>query len=140
MARPTPNRAYERQPQHFGAAPYAYRYGSAAGSAKNPPFWEPEFVHDPQCQYYADQYAKDVREGFVATEVAEVRQGQLVIFALGGAARRLFDSLQTVEGQYGVDFPDGQGAHSHHGCRVHPSSVGGLFPCAWGSRHVAYRT
>ena len=31
----------------------------------------------------------------------------MLIFALGGAARRLFDDLDAEERQHGVDLPDG---------------------------------
>ena len=37
MARPVPKRAYETQPQLFGAAPNQYRFGSAVGISTCPP-------------------------------------------------------------------------------------------------------
>ena len=49
----------------------------------------------------------------VCTEVDEQRLGQLLIFALGGAARRLFDDLDTSERQTGVDLLDGNGGFYH---------------------------
>ena len=113
MARHVPNAAYERRPDLFGAAPNQYRFGSAVGNTKNPPYWEPGLAHDSQYPYYADQYARDVREWVACTEVEEKRQGQLLIFALGGAARRLFDDLDTEERQHGVDLPDGRGGYYH---------------------------
>ena len=73
MARPVPNRSYERQPPHFGAAPNQYRYGTAVGSGKCPPCWEPAMQRDPQYLYYADQCAIDVKEWRVALEVLEHR-------------------------------------------------------------------
>ena len=39
----------------------------------------------------------------------EHRQSQLLIFALGGAARRLFDGMTTHEKQYGAELDDGNG-------------------------------
>ena len=113
MARRQPNHRYETQPQHFGAAPYQYRYGTATGSLKNPPYWEPEMAHDSHYPYHADEWAKDARGWRAATEVAEIRHGQLLIMSLGGAARRLFDDMEAEEKQYGVDFPNGNGQFVH---------------------------
>lgn len=59
--------------------------------------------------HYADQYAKDVRDWVVATEVPEHRQGQLLIWALGGHARKLFDGMSTREKQHGAELVDAQG-------------------------------
>ena len=56
-------------------------------------------AHDPIYLYHADQYAKDVRDWVVATEVPEHRQGQLLIWALGGQARTLLDGMSTHEKQ-----------------------------------------
>ena len=67
----------------------------------------------PDYLYHADQYARDVREWVAATEVEPKRHGQMLIFALGGAARRIFDDLEIEERQYGVDLPDGNGGHFH---------------------------
>ena len=114
MARQVPtNRSYERQPQYHGAQPYQFRFGAPIGTLKTPPYWERELAHDAQYPYHADQYARDVREWVAATEVEPKRHGQMVIFALGGAARRIFDDLETEERQYGVDLPDGRGGHYH---------------------------
>ena len=63
--------------------------------------------------YYADQFAKDVRELVAAIEVVESRQGQLLIFALGGTARGFFHGMGTSERQFGVDLRDGRGGHVH---------------------------
>ena len=109
MARHVPNASYERRPDLFGAQPNQYRFGSSIGNSKNPPYWEPGLAHCQDYPYYADQYARDVREWVACTEVDERRQGQLLIFALGGAARKLFDDLDTNERQNGVDLPDGHG-------------------------------
>lgn len=109
MVRPVPNRAYERQPRHFGAAPYQYRYGTAVGSAKVPPGCEPEMQHDAQYPHYVDECGRDVRGWRAAIEAPEVRHGPLIILAPGGAARRLFDMMGTAERQYGVDVPGGAG-------------------------------
>ena len=57
-------------------------------------------AHDPQYPDYADQYARDVREWVFATAAEEKRQGQLLVFALGGAARRILDDMETSERQY----------------------------------------
>ena len=67
--------------------------------------------HGPQCRYpyYADQYAKDVRDWVVATEVPEHRQGQLLIFAMGGAARRFLDGMTAREKHCGIELADAQG-------------------------------
>ena len=69
-----PNAAYERRPDLFGAAPNQYGFGSSAGSTKNPPCWEPNLVHDSAYPYYADQYARDVREWVACIDVDETRQ------------------------------------------------------------------
>ena len=69
-------------------------------------------AHAPHYPHYADQCARDVREWVAATEVDEKRHGQLLV-VLGGAARRIFDDLQTGERQYGVDLPDRQGGYYH---------------------------
>ena len=91
MARRVAEAHYEREPHIYGAQAAQYRFGTAVGSAKDPPGWIPELAHDPNCPYYADQYAEDVRDWVVATEVPEHRQGQLLIWALGGQARKLLD-------------------------------------------------
>ena len=83
MARRIQEHAYDMQPHIFGAHPSQYRQGTAVGNAKNPPYWEPDMAHDPHYPYYADQYARDVREWVAATELEEKRQGQMLIFALG---------------------------------------------------------
>lgn len=59
----------------------------------------------------AVQCSNDVRSWVVATEVAEHRQGQLVIWAFGGVARRLFDTIDAE--QFGVDLGDGNGGYVH---------------------------
>ena len=113
MARHVPNAAYERRFDLFGAAPNQYRFGPSVGNTKNPPYWGPSLVHDSAYPYYADQYARDVREWVACIEVDEKRQGQLLIFAFGGAATRLFDDLDAGERQNGVDLPDGRGGYYH---------------------------
>ena len=51
----------------------------------------------------------------LATEVAEHRRGQIFIFAIGGAARRVFGGMSTHEKQYSVDLDgaQGQGGFAH---------------------------
>lgn len=122
MARVVPNRPYQRAPHIYeraphihGALPNQYRYGTAVGNAKNLLHWEPDVAHDAHYPYYADQYARDVREWVAATEFEEKRQGLMFIFALGGAARRSFDDLETSGRQCGVDQSDGQGCYCHFG-------------------------
>ena len=111
MARRIAEAHYEREPHIYGPQASQYRYGTAVGSAKFPPGWHPEMAHDPVYPYYADQYAKDVRDWLVATEQPEARQGQLLIWALGGQARKLFDGMPAHEKQYGAELDDGQGGH-----------------------------
>ena len=65
-------------------------------------------AHDPVCPYYADEFAKDVRDWVVAAEVSEHRQGQFLIWAFGEQARTLFDGMTTHEKQYGAELQDGQ--------------------------------
>ena len=114
MARSVPtNRPYERSPQYHGAQPFQYRFGAPVGNSKTPPHWEPELAHDPHYPYHADQYARDVREWVAATEIEPKRHGQMLIFVLGGAARRIFDDLETEERQYGVDLLDDNGGYYH---------------------------
>ena len=88
-----PNRAFERQPHPSGTASYHYRYGTAVGISKFPSQWGPEMQHDQLYLYEANQYAKDVREWVVATDAVGARQGRVLTFALGGAARQLFDGM-----------------------------------------------
>ena len=109
MARRIPEAHCEREPHIHGAQAGQYRYGTAVGSAKVPPSWAPEMVHDREYPYYVDQYAKDVRDWVVATEVLEHRQGQLLIWALGGQARKLFEGMSAHEKQYGAELDDGAG-------------------------------
>ena len=52
---------------------------------------------DPLYLHYADQCAWDLREWVAAIDIYEQRHGQMLIFALGGAARRIFDDLETAE-------------------------------------------
>ena len=66
-------------------------------------------AHDPTYPSHADQYAKDVRDWFVATEIPEQRQGQFVICFLGGAARRLFEDMSTHEKRHVCQLRDPQG-------------------------------
>lgn len=113
MTRPVPNRAYERQPRHFGAAPHQYRYGTAVGLGKSPSRWEPETQHDPHYPHDADQYGQDVKEWRAAIEVFEHRRGPLVILALVDAARRPFGKTEIAERQRGVDIPDDNGNFVH---------------------------
>ena len=54
-----------------------------------------------------------MREWVAATEVDEKRQGQMFIFAPGGAARRVSDDMDIAERQNGVDLPDGNGGWVH---------------------------
>ena len=56
-----------------------------------------------------------------ATEVPEHRQGQLLIRALGGQARKLFDGMTAHEKQYGVQVLDA------HGREVRLSAVDFIF-------------
>ena len=115
MARRVPDSAYEREPHLFGPAALQYRYGTAVGNAKTPRDWEPELAHNVSDPYYADQYTKDVRDWAISTEVAEHRQGQILLVAPGGSARKLFDGLTTYEKQYVVDPEDPQnpGSSAH---------------------------
>ena len=61
--------------------------------------------HDPHYPYHAGRYAEDARDLVVATEVLARRHWHMHIFALGGAARRLFDDMEQGERQFGVDLP-----------------------------------
>lgn len=64
----------------------------------------PELQHVPHYPCCADQCGQDVREWCAAIGLLEHRQGPLVVLAIGGAARRLFDNMGTVERQHGVDI------------------------------------
>ena len=98
--------------------------------------------HKSQYPHYAEQNAEDVRDWAIALEVAEHRQGQMPIFALGGAARRFSDGMVTREKQYGVELHDAQGSRRVRTgirCRVHLESLRVPAPGAPGGPHVAHR-
>lgn len=65
-------------------------------------------AHDIPYPYYADQYAKDARDWVIATEVPAYRQGQMLIWALGGQARKLFEGMTAHEKQHGCELRGGQ--------------------------------
>ena len=97
-------------------------------------------AHDAQHFWDTVQYAKDVGDLVLSAKVLEHMQGQMRIFALGGAARRLFDGLPSHEKQHVVELDDGNGG------LVRFSSVELLlrarqdtFPSAPGSPNVATR-
>ena len=98
-------------PQYHGAQPFQYRFGAAVGNSKVFSSREPELAHEPSYPYHSDQYARDVREWVAATGIEPKRHGRMRIVALGGAARRISDDLETEERQYGVDVPDGNGGY-----------------------------
>lgn len=109
MARRLPDAHYEHEAHLHGPQAFQYRFGIAVGSAKTPPPCEPPMAHGSVYQYYADQYAKDVSDWVGATEVPEYWQGQLLIWPLGGQARKLFDGMPTHDKQHGAELQDGQG-------------------------------
>ena len=109
MAHRIPDAHYERKPHIHGPQAFRYRYGTAVRPARVPPSWSPEMAHDRDYPYYADQYAKGVRDWVAATEVPEHRQGQMLIWALGGQARKFFEGMNIHEKQYGAELDDGQG-------------------------------